>query len=110
MTHRCVSTLLCRAGLPFMGGALALLLAAHSAPAQSSVEPSSSGQATGVTTQLHVGGATIAIEFAPGPLDLPQAAILKHIDAAAQAVTVYFGRFPVNSARILVNPISGGHG
>jgi hypothetical protein len=110
MTHRCVSTLLCRAGLPFMGGALALVLAGPSAQAQSGSEPSSSGQATGVTTQLHVGGASLAIEFAPGPLDLPQAAILKHIEAAAQAVTIYFGRFPVNSARILVVPVSGGHG
>jgi hypothetical protein len=60
--------------------------------------------------QLEIGGATLQVDFAPGALDLPAAAILHHIEAAASAVTAYFGRFPVSRARILVVPTSGGHG
>ena len=59
------------------------------------------------STQLPIGGAVLQVDFAPGPLDLPRSAILKHIEAAAWAVTVYFGRFPVPRARILVVPGEG---
>ncbi len=60
--------------------------------------------------QLAVGGATIQIDFAQGAVDLPQAAVLGHIRAAADAVTTYYGRFPVAKARILVIPAAGRHG
>lgn len=61
------------------------------------------------SSQLQIGGATLQIDFAAGHLDLPQQAILDHIKAAANAVTTYFGQFPVKRARILVMPIGGGH-
>ena len=60
--------------------------------------------------QLSIGGATIQVDFAEGVTDLPEAAVFKHIRAAADAVTTYYGRFPVAKARILVIPMPGRHG
>lgn len=59
---------------------------------------------------VHAGGAVLQVDFAEGPLDLPVTAILAHIQAAANAVTAYYGRFPVDRARILVIPVAGEHG
>ncbi|MFZ0747320.1 MAG: hypothetical protein WAM85_23145 [Terracidiphilus sp.] len=69
--------------------------------------------AAGIATsrQLQIGGATLQVDFANGPLDLPLDAVMQHIRAAATAVTTYYGRFPVTRARILVVPVAGGrHG
>ena len=60
--------------------------------------------------QLAIGGATIQVDFAQGAVDLPETAVLSHIRAAADAVTIYYGRFPVAKARILVIPAPGRHG
>ncbi len=60
--------------------------------------------------QLSMGGATLQVDFANGPLDLPVDAVLQHIQAAASAVTAYYGRFPVARARILVVPVAGRRG
>lgn len=57
--------------------------------------------------QIRIGGATLQVDFAEGHLDLPLDAILKHIQAAADAVTAYYGRFPVSRARILILPVAG---
>lgn len=62
------------------------------------------------TQQLAIGGAMIQVDFGAGAVDLPEAAVLKHIRAAADAVTAYYGRFPVTKARILVVPMPGRHG
>ena len=59
---------------------------------------------------LAVGGATIQIDFAEGSLDLPRSQFVEHIQNAAHAVTIYYGRFPVPRARILVIPVTGRHG
>jgi hypothetical protein len=56
------------------------------------------------TQTLKIGGASLQVDFAVGALDLPPAQILPWIQRAAQAVTVYYGRFPVPSARILIVP------
>jgi hypothetical protein len=56
------------------------------------------------------GGATLQVDFAAGPLDLPQDAILAHIRAAASAVVAYYGHFPVSRDRILIVPVADGHG
>lgn len=53
---------------------------------------------------LKITGATIHVDFAAGPLDLSQDAILAHIQMAAKAVSAYYGRFPVDRDRILVVP------
>jgi hypothetical protein len=62
------------------------------------------------THQLTVGGATIEVDFANGPMDLTADKILDHIHKAAEAITTYYGRFPVPRARILVVPMQGGRG
>ncbi len=62
------------------------------------------------TRRLRIGGATLQVDFAPGALDLTAEQILHHIQAAALAVTAYYGRFPVTRARVLVAPIADRHG
>ena len=56
------------------------------------------------TQTLRVGGAALQIDFATGALDLPVPQILPWIQRAADAVVVYYGRFPVPQARILIVP------
>jgi hypothetical protein len=60
--------------------------------------------------QLQVGGAEIQVDFASGALDLPIDTVLAHVQNAASAVTTYFGRFPVNRARVLLIPVPGRSG
>ena len=85
-----------------------LLLAPTVTPAIAQPWNARAGIAT--SRQLSIGGAAIQVDFANGPLDLSQAAVLHHIQVAAQAVTAYYGRFPVAHARILVVPVPGRHG
>lgn len=59
---------------------------------------------------LKAGGATLQVDFAAGALDLSQEAVLAHVQAAANAVVAYFGRFPVARDRILIVPDADGHG
>jgi hypothetical protein len=57
--------------------------------------------------QVTSGGATIDVAFAAGQLDLPRAILLAWISNAANAVSEYFGRFPVQHARLMVRPSEG---
>jgi hypothetical protein len=59
---------------------------------------------------LKIAGATLQVDFAAGPLDLSQEAILAHVQSAANAVVAYYGRFPVTRDRILIVPVPDGHG
>ena len=59
---------------------------------------------------LKIGGATLHVDFAAGPLDLSQDAILAHIRSAGTAVAAYYGRFPVDRDRILIVPSPDRHG
>lgn len=59
---------------------------------------------------LKAGQATLHVDFAAGPLDLPQDAVLAHVQAAADAVVAYFGRFPVPRDRVLIVPDADGRG
>ena len=61
---------------------------------------------------LAVGTSTLQNRLSAGkcPLDLPRDQIVKRIQVAAQAITIYYGRFPVPRARILVIPVAGRHG
>jgi len=61
-------------------------------------------------SQIQAGGATIDVTFGAGKIDLPQARILAWISTAAEAVSGYFGRFPVSHARILIRPAEGRRG
>ncbi len=61
---------------------------------------------TGASThELKVGGATLQVDFAAGAFDLGDDAILRHVQTAAEAVTAYYGHFPVPRARILIVPV-----
>ena len=60
--------------------------------------------------ELKIGGATISVTYAPGKFDLPQSALHAWIAHAAEAVTAYYGHFPVPEVRLRVNPAEGRSG
>jgi hypothetical protein len=60
--------------------------------------------------QLRIGGAVLQVDIAAGAVDLPVEIMVQHVQAAAAAVTVYYGRFPVERARVLVVPVAGRRG
>ncbi len=55
--------------------------------------------------ELKTGGGTVQVDFAAGPMDLSQDTIFGHVQAAAAAITEYYGRFPVERARVLIVPV-----
>lgn len=54
-----------------------------------------------------VGGAAIQVDFAEGDLDLSQAEVVSWVQTSARSVAMYYGRFPVSRARVLIEPIEG---
>ena len=58
-------------------------------------------------TPVTIGGAILDIAFAPGEFALPRSAFVAWIERSAKAVSVYYGRFPVASVRLLIVPASG---
>ncbi|WP_245321702.1 hypothetical protein [Bradyrhizobium sp. LTSPM299] len=58
-------------------------------------------------TDLEVPGATIHVGFAPGDIALPKEKILDWVKMSAKAVSTYYGRFPVDSLRLLLVPVDG---
>ncbi len=54
------------------------------------------------TSKLEIGGGVIEVTFAGTGFDLSQAAILQWAKDAADAVTWYFGRFPVPQAKLRI--------
>lgn len=59
------------------------------------------------TSPIKVEGGVLNIGFAPGEFALPQQSLLTWIERSAKAVALYYGRFPVASARVLIVPVSG---
>lgn len=59
------------------------------------------------TTPIEVGGGTLNVAFAPGEIALPRSALMDWLTTSAKAVSVYFGKFPVASARVLIVPAFG---
>jgi hypothetical protein len=96
-----LSLLLLCAGLP------AAVRNASEEPHWQRIEPTS-GIAD--SYQMRLGGADLQVDFAPGALDLGDAAVLAHIRMAVDAVIAYYGRFPVSRARVLVAPMDGRSG
>ena len=45
--------------------------------------------------------------FAPGDIALPNEKVLDWVRTSAKAVATYYGRFPVNSLRLLLVPVDG---
>jgi hypothetical protein len=62
------------------------------------------------THNVSVGGATIQVDFGEGPLDLGTEAVVGRVKDAAQALTVYYGKFPVTRDRMLIIPVRDRHG
>lgn len=69
-----------------------------------------SGQKVDRSRSFETGGATIQVDLAEGPLEFGDEPVLKWVQDAAKAVAVYYGRFPVPRARVLVIPAAGRHG
>lgn len=60
-----------------------------------------------VSIDLDVSGGVIQVGFAPGEISLPREKVLDWIRASAKAVSVYYGRFPVDSLKLLLVPVDG---
>ena len=60
--------------------------------------------------KISEGGAAIQVDFGEGSLDLGTTAVVGRVREAAEALTVYYGKFPVSRARILIVPAEGRHG
>lgn len=58
------------------------------------------------TETIHANGGQVQVDFAEGPLDLTPAQILPWVQRAIHAITVYYGRFPVSRARVLILPVA----
>ena len=56
------------------------------------------------TRQLKLNGGTVQVDFADGAMDLSQDAVFAHVQDAASAIVAYYGRFPVERARVLIVP------
>ena len=54
-----------------------------------------------------VGGATIQVDFLAGELDLTQSQVVAWVQTSARSVAMYYGRFPVSRARVVIVPIAG---
>ena len=96
----------------FIFAFLALLAPCSFAGEQQGGDPappsaSRSDRTTGGTHVLSIGGATIEVEIAAGSLDVQPSQILSWIERAARAVTIYYGRFPVQRVRVRVVTDSG---
>lgn len=59
------------------------------------------------TMPIAVSGGTLHVGFAPGAFALPRADILAWIERSARAVSIYYGRFPAASVRLLIVPVPG---
>jgi hypothetical protein len=58
-------------------------------------------------TDISVKGGVIHLAFAPGRIELPKPAVIEWVTRSAKAITTYYGKFPVKSARILIVPSNG---
>lgn len=56
---------------------------------------------------LDVSGRVLRVAFAPGEFTLPRPTILDWVAQCGRAVATYYGRFPVEMARILIIPVPG---
>src|SRR5579859_5855442 len=83
-----------------MPRALLFLVVVASGSAQESMAPA----------QISSGGAIIQVTFAPGKVDVGRDVLIAWISNAADAVSQYFGRFPVPNARLSVRPAEGRSG
>lgn len=60
--------------------------------------------------RMTIGGGVIDVNFGPGALQTPLAAVHDWISRSACAVTTYYGRFPVKHLDLLIVPVEGQRG
>lgn len=58
-------------------------------------------------TDIDVPQGVIHVAFAPGEMALPKEKILDWVKTSAKAVSMYYGRFPVKSLKLLLVPVDG---
>lgn len=58
-------------------------------------------------TVVRVGRSALEVGIAPGALALSRAHLIGWVEKSASAVSVYYGRFPVTKALILIVPVGG---
>ena len=91
--------------------AVAILLLYRADPClDAQTPPSGIAASSSAGRSFQVGGASLQINLRGPAPNLPEDIVEEHIRDAAQAVTVYYGRFPVSSARIAILVVSGEHG
>ncbi len=60
--------------------------------------------------RMTISGSVIDVNFTPGALETPLAAVHDWISRSACAVTTYYGRFPVKHLDLLIVPVEGERG
>ncbi|MGI8960952.1 MAG: hypothetical protein ACR2IV_14550 [Bryobacteraceae bacterium] len=68
------------------------------------------GRAVSKIARLEIGGGTIDASVEGGPCDLSTTDVVQWVTEAARAVTSYFGRFPVQRARVEIRIVEGRQG
>jgi len=53
------------------------------------------------------GGATIQVDFLAGDLDLSRSDVISWVQTSAHSVAMFYGKFPVARARVVIEPIAG---
>ncbi|MFL6618525.1 MAG: hypothetical protein ACJ8MH_07985, partial [Povalibacter sp.] len=56
---------------------------------------------------IKVENADLVVAFVPGELELSQDRVLEWVKQRAQFIAGYYGKFPVDSARVLIVPVEG---
>jgi hypothetical protein len=77
------------------------------------VQPVSAQDANSDTASLNVGGGTIDVTLPSGPMKLSRPELLGWVKASAEAVSAYYGRFPVPHLTLRIRSGNGsgiGHG
>ena len=90
----------------WLAAALCIVIGAGAAACSSTA----AGAPRPAQSALTIGGGQIDVVIQPGHLDLSRAELMQWITAAATGVTAYFGRFPVEHYRIVIEPVAGRSG
>jgi hypothetical protein len=98
--------------LPLVAGAFLMLHLSQGVTCGAAQAPKVTSIATKTPAYrfIQIGGARLQIALMGTTPDLPKGAIEEHMARAAQAVSTYYGRFPVSSARVVVLVSPAQHG
>lgn len=90
---------------------LCVLIGARPGDGSASPLHSNGGRMPKISTRLlQIGRSVLRIDIAQGALDLSQSDLIARVQRVANIVALYYGRFPVNTARILIVPVPNEHG